>query len=84
MDRTVVDALVTSMAGWPRERVFRELCDRGRSPIETIHVASKVLGLSLAEAKAAIFESPAWRDRHAGWARVHDEVEEVAKGPLQR
>ncbi|MFJ6675417.1 hypothetical protein ACIQMJ_30300 [Actinosynnema sp. NPDC091369] len=84
MDRAAVDALVASLAGSTREQVFRELRDRGRSPLETIHVASKVLGLSLAEAKAEIFRSPAWRGRRDDWSRLHDELDEVAKDPLQR
>ncbi len=30
-------------------------------------MASRVLGLSLPEAKTALYESASWRDQHAGW-----------------
>ncbi|MCC8244162.1 hypothetical protein [Saccharothrix luteola] len=81
VDRTALDVLVTSMAGRDGEQVFRELRERGKSPVETTYVASRVLGLSTAEAKAALFASDAWRDRREDWVRLHDEV---AKQALQR
>ncbi|MEV1121843.1 hypothetical protein AB0I91_42880 [Actinosynnema sp. NPDC049800] len=81
MDRTALDVLAAGMAGGDGEQVFRELRERGHSPIATIYVASRVLGLSLAEAKAALFRSDAWRDRRDDWGRLHDEV---AKGSLQQ
>ncbi|KOX18774.1 hypothetical protein ADK67_35040 [Saccharothrix sp. NRRL B-16348] len=76
-----LDALAAGMAGRDGEHVFHELRERGKSPVEAIYVAARVLGLSLGQAKAALFERAAWRDRHEDWQRLQDEV---AKMSLQR
>ncbi|WP_432036202.1 hypothetical protein [Streptomyces cucumeris] len=70
MDRSRLDALaarITDEGATEREEVFRELRDLRMSPIETIYVASQVLGLSLPEAKTALYESSSWRDQHENW-----------------
>jgi ribosomal protein L7/L12 len=59
-----------------REPVFRELRELGLSPIEAIYVASRVLGLSLPEAKTAIYASTAWRDQQEDWQRLQSNLEE--------
>ncbi|WP_274383862.1 hypothetical protein [Saccharothrix deserti] len=43
--------------------------------MESVYVASRVLGISRSEAKAAIFASAAWRDRREDWERLHAELE---------
>jgi hypothetical protein len=53
-----------------REQVYRELRERGLSPVQTIYVASRVLGISRSEAKTAIYQSSAWRDQHASWQQI--------------
>jgi hypothetical protein len=50
--------------------VFRELRELGLSPIEAVYVASRVLGLSLSEAKTAIHASAAWRDQQEDRQRL--------------
>ncbi|MEU7150442.1 hypothetical protein AB0B15_20760 [Streptomyces sp. NPDC045456] len=77
MDRTSLDALASGLkeSGTPdREQVFRELREQGRSPAETIYVVARVFGMSHPEAKSAIYESLAWRDRGADWRRLQDEA----------
>ncbi|MCF6525005.1 hypothetical protein [Streptomyces sp. JJ36] len=59
-----------------REPVFRELRELGLSPIEAIYVASRVLGLSLPEAKTATYASTAWRDQQEDWQRLQSGLEE--------
>lgn len=79
MDRSRLDGLVSSIAGRgqvEREPVFRELRELGLSPIEAIYVASRVLGLSLPEAKTAIYASAAWRDQQEDWQRLQSGLEE--------
>lgn len=77
MDRSALDALASSMVsrGTPeREQALRELRSRGNSPVETIYVMSRVFGISLPEAKAALYESSAWSDQHADWQSLHSEL----------
>ncbi|MGW0900942.1 hypothetical protein ACWD0G_28880 [Streptomyces goshikiensis] len=59
-----------------QEPVFRELRELGLSPIEAIYVASRVLCLSLPEAKTAIYASTAWRDQQEDWQRLQSGLEE--------
>ncbi|WP_177235383.1 hypothetical protein [Streptomyces sp. MUSC 14] len=56
--------------------MFRELRELGLSPIEAIYVASRVLGLSLPEAKTAIYASTAWRDQQEDWQLLQSGLEE--------
>ncbi|MEU8972348.1 hypothetical protein AB0D11_24275 [Streptomyces monashensis] len=56
--------------------MFRELRELGLSPIEAIYVASRVLGLSLPEAKTAICASAAWRDQQEDRQRLRSGLEE--------
>lgn len=73
MDRRLLDALASRFAAEgiaEQEEVFRKLRELGMSPIESIYVASRVLGLSLPEAKSALFESASWRDQHEGWQEI--------------
>ncbi|WP_269853940.1 hypothetical protein [Streptomyces sp. RPT161] len=77
MDRSRLDALASRfIENGPTEKevVLQELRDLGMSPIEAIYVASKVLGLSLPEAKTALYESASWRDRHEGWQDVQSSL----------
>ncbi|WP_344268745.1 hypothetical protein [Streptomyces hebeiensis] len=67
---------ITGRGQVEREPVFRELRELGLSPIEAIYVASRVLGLSLPEAKAAIYASAAWRDQQEDWQRLQSGLEE--------
>lgn len=79
MDRSRLDGLASSITGRgqvEREPVFRELRELGLSPIEAICVASRVLGLSLPEAKTAIYASAAWRDQQEDWQRLQSGLEE--------
>ncbi|MEV8343011.1 hypothetical protein [Streptomyces niveus] len=79
MDRSRLNGLVSSIVGRgqvEREPVFRELRDLGLSPIEAIYVASRVLDLSLPEAKTAIYASAAWRDQQEDWQRLQSGLEE--------
>ncbi|GGJ72087.1 hypothetical protein GCM10010121_098320 [Streptomyces brasiliensis] len=79
MDRSRLDGLASSITGRgqvEREPVFRELRELGLSPIEAIYVASRVLGLSLPEAKTAIYASTAWRDQQEDWQRLQSGLEE--------
>lgn len=79
MDRPRLDGLASSIAGGgqvEREPVFRELRELDLSPIEAIYVASRVFGLSLPEAKTAIYESTAWRDQQQDWQRLQSGLEE--------
>ncbi|UYQ64495.1 hypothetical protein [Streptomyces peucetius] len=79
MDRSRLDGLALSITGRgqvEREPVFRELRELGLSPIEAIYVASRVLGLSLPEAKTAIYASTAWRDQQEDWQRLQSGLEE--------
>jgi hypothetical protein len=57
-----------------KEVVLPGLRDLGMSPIEAIYVTSKVLNLSLPEAKTALYESASWRDQHEGWQDVHSSL----------
>ncbi|TXJ84252.1 hypothetical protein E2C11_06595 [Streptomyces lavendulae] len=77
MNRTILDNLASEMSvrSLGREDIFQELRDRGFSPTEAIYIASRVLGLSLAEAKTAIYESAAWRDQHAYWNQIQSGLE---------
>ncbi|MFF0087791.1 hypothetical protein ACFYR1_50545 [Streptomyces canus] len=73
MNRSFLDELaseISSRGALEQEQVFRELRERGLSPIETIYVASRVLRLSLPEAKAAIYASAAWHDQHDDWQQI--------------
>ncbi len=73
MDRGALDALASKFAAegiTEQEEVFRKLRELGMSPIEAIYTASRILGLSLPEAKTALYESPSWRDQHAGWQEM--------------
>lgn len=73
MDRSLLDALAAKFTDEglvDQEEVFRKLRDLGKSPIEAIYVASQVLGLSLPEAKTALYQSTAWRDQHEDWQKV--------------
>ncbi|WP_189317763.1 hypothetical protein [Streptomyces brasiliensis] len=67
---------ITGRGQVEREPVFRELRELGLSPIEAIYVASRVLGLSLPEAKTAIYASTAWRDQQEDWQRLQSGLEE--------
>ncbi|MDX3231633.1 hypothetical protein [Streptomyces sp. ME19-01-6] len=73
MDRSLLDALASKFTEdgmTEQEEVFRKLHDLGKSPIETIYVASRVLGLSLPEAKTALYQSASWRDQHENWQGI--------------
>lgn len=77
MDRRLLDALASRFAAdgiVEREEVFRKLRELGMSPIESIYVASRVLGLSLPEAKSALYESASWRDQHEGWQEIQSSL----------
>ncbi|MFI1769751.1 hypothetical protein ACH41H_48340 [Streptomyces sp. NPDC020800] len=77
MDRSFLDGLaseISSRGAREQEQVFRELRERGLSPIEAIYVASRVLRLSLPEAKTAIYASVAWRDQHADWQQIQSSL----------
>ncbi|GAA2665795.1 hypothetical protein GCM10010400_27750 [Streptomyces aculeolatus] len=79
MDRSRLDGLASRITGRgqvEREPVFRELRELGLSPIEAIYVASRVLGLSLPEAKTAIYASTAWRGHQEDWQRLQSGLEE--------
>ncbi|MGW6742265.1 hypothetical protein ACWGDX_16310 [Streptomyces sp. NPDC055025] len=79
MNLSRLDELASSIAGrgkLEQEPVFRELRERGLSPVEAIYVASRVLDLSLPEAKTAIYTSTAWRDQREDWQRFHSGLEE--------
>ncbi|MEU9796461.1 hypothetical protein AB0E27_38890 [Streptomyces sparsogenes] len=77
MDRPLLDALASQFTQEglvEQEEVFQKLRDLGKSPIETIYVASQVLGLSLPEAKTALYRSAAWRDQHEAWQGVQSSL----------
>lgn len=79
MNRSRLDGLVSNITvrgQVEREPVFRELRELGLSPIEAIYVASRVLDLSLPEAKTAIYASTAWRDQQEDWQRLQSGLEE--------
>ncbi|MFD3940961.1 hypothetical protein ACFWSF_34385 [Streptomyces sp. NPDC058611] len=83
MDRTALNALVvelTARGDLDREQVFRELRTRGMSPLETIYVVTRTFGISLPEAKTAIYESAAWRDQTDDWARLQSGLTDGADG----
>ena len=78
MDRAFLDAVASEMSskgGVEQELVFRQLRERTLSPIEAIYVASRVLGLSLPEAKTAIYASSAWSDQHENWQQIQSGLE---------
>lgn len=79
MDRSRLDALSSNIRGRgqaEREPVFRELRELGLSPVEAVYVASRVLDLSLPEAKTAIYASTAWRDQREDWQRLQSDLEQ--------
>lgn len=83
MDRHFLDGLASEISSrgtqeqeQEQEQVFQELRERCLSPIEAIYVASRVLRLSLPEAKTAIYASAAWRDQHADWQEVQSGFED--------
>ncbi|MFD9354690.1 hypothetical protein [Streptomyces sp. NPDC060031] len=78
-----LDALaaeLTARGELDREQVFREMRTRGMSPIETIYVVTRTFGISLPEAKTAIYESAAWRDQNDDWNRLHSGLADSADG----
>lgn len=78
MDRAFLDAVASEMSsrgGAEMEQVFRELRERALSPVEAIYVASRVLHLSLPEAKTAIYASRAWSDQHQSWQKTQSDLE---------
>jgi hypothetical protein len=75
MDRSRLDGLASRVEGGA-EPAFRELRELGLSPIEAIYAASRVLGLSLPEAKTAIYASAAWRDQREDWHLLQSGLEE--------
>ncbi|MFI1739977.1 hypothetical protein [Streptomyces sioyaensis] len=82
MDRGFLDALASRFAAdgiTEQEEVFRKLRERGMSPIESIYTASRLLGLSLPEAKTALYESASWRDQHAGWQEMQSPFDDGSK-----
>lgn len=83
MDRTALDAIAAEFRArgdLDREQVFREMRARGMSPIETIYVVTRTFGISLPEAKTAIYESAAWRDQNDEWNRLHTGLADGADG----
>ncbi|WP_157857310.1 hypothetical protein [Streptomyces yerevanensis] len=56
--------------------VLRELRTAGFSPVEAAYVTARVCGLTLAEVKAALFESDAWKDQHSTWNVLHERLED--------
>jgi hypothetical protein len=50
------------------------------SPIESIFVVARVFGMSLPEAKTAIYASAAWRDQHAVWHQLHSGLADDVDG----
>ncbi|WP_143675734.1 MULTISPECIES: hypothetical protein [Streptomyces] len=86
MDRSLLDALASSFTEdglVEQEAVFRKLRDLGKSPIEAIYVASRVLGLSLPEAKTALYQSTSWRDQHENWQSVQSALNDGPNNDLR-
>jgi hypothetical protein len=78
MDRERLDAYASEISSGGRSDVsdvLRELRAAGFSPIEAAYVTTRVCGLTLAEAKTALFESDAWRDQHSTWSALHERLE---------
>jgi hypothetical protein len=78
MDLERLDAYASGMSSGGRSDVsgvLRELRTAGFSPAEAAYVTTRVCGLTLAEAKTALFESDAWRDQHSAWSALHERLE---------
>ncbi|MFJ6795033.1 hypothetical protein [Streptomyces sp. NPDC091268] len=83
MDRKALDALaaeLTARGDLDREQVFRDMRVRGKSPMETLYVVARAFGLSLPEAKTALYESAAWRDQHDAWTGLQSGLSDHAAG----
>jgi hypothetical protein len=79
VDRSLLDALASSFTkdgAVEQGAVFRKLRELEMSPIESIYVASRVLGLSLPEAKSALYGSASWRDQHEGWHEMQSSLDD--------
>lgn len=78
MDRAFLDAIASEMSSYgnpEQEQVFQELRERALSPIEAIYVASRILRMSLPDAKTAIYASPAWSDQREKWLQTQSDLE---------
>jgi hypothetical protein len=78
MDLERLGAYVSGMSSSGRSDVLgvlRELRTAGFSPAEAVYVTARVCGLTLAEAKTALFESEVWRDQHSAWGALHERLE---------
>lgn len=78
MDLQHLDAYASGMSSGGHSDVsgiLRELRAAGFSPAEAAYVTARVCGLTLAEAKTALFESDVWRGQHSAWSALHERLE---------
>ncbi|MEU1875949.1 hypothetical protein ABZ470_01450 [Streptosporangium sp. NPDC020072] len=55
----------------------------GRSMVESIYLVSKVLSLSLGDAKTSVVTSPSWSRENREHERFHEKLIEVFEGEEQ-
>jgi ribosomal protein L7/L12 len=84
MDRftALLEGLISE--GRPLEEALTKLRAEGATPVETIKAIHFALGVSIAEAKQAFSNSPAWTQEAAAGAALHDEMfAALDKGSLE-